>query len=809
MNFAKTLKSNSLQLLFIIYCLLFTVPSFGQKPVYKDPTKPINERVEDLLSRMTIEEKIGQMNIPCAYKQRIGWGIQPNDGNPSIHRQLSLEEREKQMEGCRKFARGDHNSFIGQGGGFFTLADRLIYEGTLKQAQFFNELQKIATTESRLGIPLIEIEEGTHGMMCPGGTIFPEGLAIGATWDKDLVKDIYSVAAKEARATGIHGLCTLVIEPNRDPRMGRNEEGYSEDQYMCSQIAESIVKAMQGYDVSEKDHVFASLCHYPGQSEPVSGFERGAMEISNRKLHQYFLPPWVTGIKKNGALAVMATYPAIDGVAVHSSERILKKILREELEFDGIVLSEGGGITTIITEREASTEKEAGQMAAKAGVDVGISMEDSYLGDLVSSVKEGRIPMKTIDDAVRHILKLKFRLGLFENNQVDPEYAVKTVHAPEHIQLALQTAREGMVLLKNEPYSKPGTAAAAATATPLLPLKKDIKSIAVIGPDADARVDQLGDYFPHNIPQEIITILQGIKNKLPPASAGGPKITYVKGCEVIGDKLNEIDKAKKAAKNADVAIVVIGEGGYVTNGEGRDVANLDLTGMQEDLIKAVYETGTPTVAVLINGRPLSIRWTADKIPAILEAWMCGEQGGNAVADILFGDYNPGGKLPITFPRHSGQLPDYYNWSITKERAMRKGYIDLPATPLFEFGFGLSYTTFEYSNLQINPKEIGKGGEVEVTADVKNTGSRPGDEIAQLYISDLISSTSRPAKELKGYERISLSPGETKSVKFKLLPEDLGLFNRDMHFVVEPGKFSVMVGSSSKDIRLKGEFDVKE
>lgn len=807
MNIAKIFKSTLVSLfigahqhittsahccILMLFTVFFSMPvvhSFGQKPVYKDPTKPIVERVEYLLGRMTLEEKIGQMNIPCAYKQRIGWGINPNDGNPSIHRQMSLEEREKQMEGCRKFARGDHNSFIGQGGGFFTLADRLIYEGTLKQAQFFNELQKIAITESRLGIPLLEIEEGTHGMMCPGGTIFPEGLAIGATWNKDLVKKIYTVAAKEARATGIHGLCTLVIEPNRDPRMGRNEEGFSEDQYMCSQIAESIVKAMQGYDVSAKDHVFASLCHYPGQSEPISGFERGAMEISDRKLRQSFLPPWVTGIKKNGALAVMATYPAIDGVAVHSSDKILKKILREEMGFDGIVLSEGGGITTIITEREASTEKEAGQIAARAGVDVGISMEDSYLGELVSSVKEGLVPMKSIDDAVRHILKLKFRLGLFENNQVDPAVAVKTVHSPDHVQLALQTAREGMVLLKNE--------------NNLLPLKKDIKSIALIGPNADARIDQLGDYFPHNIPQEIVTVLQGIKNKVPQA-----KITYVKGCDVIGNKLNEIEKAKKAAKSADIAIVVIGEGGYVTNGEGQDIANLDLTGMQEDLIKAVYETGTPTVAVLINGRPLSIRWTAEKIPAILEAWMCGEQGGNAVADILFGDTNPGGKLPITFPRHSGQLPDYYNWSITKERAMRKGYIDLPATPLFDFGYGLSYTKFEYSNLQINPKEINNGGDVEVTVDVKNTGSLKGDEIVQLYISDLISSTSRPAKELKGYERISLNPGESKSVKFKLLPEDLSLFDRDMRFVVEPGKFTVMIGSSSKDIRLKGEFEVK-
>jgi beta-glucosidase len=458
--------------------------------------------------------------------------------------------------------------------------------------------------------------------------------------------------------------------------------------------------------------------------------------------------------------------------------------------FDGIVLSEGGGVTTLMTERVAANEKEAGIWAAKAGVDVGISMEDSYISELVQSAKEGAVPMKDIDNAVRHILKLKFRLGLFENNQVDVANAVKIVHNPEHVQLALQTAREGMVLLKNEKN--------------LLPLKKDIKSIAIIGPDADARIDQLGDYIPHNIPQQVVTVLQGIKNKVSPNT----KITYVKGCDVIGEKLNEIDKAKAAAKNADLAIVVVGEAGDITNGEGKDVANLDLTGMQEELIKAVYDSGTPTVAVLINGRPLSIRWTAEHVPTILEAWMCGEQGGTAVADILFGDYNPGGKLAITFPRHSGQLPAYYKHTITKDRAIRKGYIDLLGTPLYEFGYGLSYTKFEYGNLKITPAEIKNGGEVEVTMDVKNTGDRQGDEVVQLYINDVVSSTSKPAKELKGYERVSLNPGETKSVKFRLLPEDLSLYDRDMNFVVEPGKFAVMVGSSSQDIRLKGEFQVR-
>ena len=760
----------------------------AETPGYKNPLLPVEYRVNDLLSRMTLEEKVGQMNIPTCYSTEIGWGL--GSKTPPLWEDPSKEARDKQLEGCRKWAEGTHNTVFGPGGGFFTLSDRLIYEGTRRQAEVLNELQKIAIEKTRLGIPLFQIEEGTHGLMCPGGTVFPEGLAIGATWNKDLVTKIYTAAAREGRSIGVHGLCTLVIEPNRDPRMGRNEEGFSEDPYMCSQIAKSIVESLQGYDISAPDKLVAFLCHYPGQSQPVSGFERGAMEISERKFREVFLPPWVTGIKKYGALGVMATYPAIDGEAVHSSEKILTKVLREELGFKGIVVCEGGGLGTIVTERHAATQKEAGILAIKAGVDVGISIEDAYMGGLIENVNEGKISVEDVNQAVARLLRLKFQLGLFENPYVDVGNAVKTVNSEEHKALALQTEREAIVLLKNEKN--------------MLPLKKNLKSIAIIGPDADAPVDQLGDYIPHAIPQEVVTVLKGIKNKVSPKT----RITYVKGCEVIGNKLNEIEKAKNAAKNAEIAIVVIGEAGYVTNGEGRDVASLDLTGLQEELLKAVYSTGTPTIVVLINGRPLSIRWAADNIPAIVEAWMCGEQGGNAIADVLFGDYNPSGRLPVTVPRHSGQYPFYYNFSATKAGALRKGYIDMPGTPLYEFGFGLSYTTFEYSNLQIIPKAINNRGEVEVTADVKNTGGLKGEEVVQLYINDVISSTSKPVKELKGYEKISLEPGETKTVRLKLLPEDLSLFDRDMNFVVEPGIFRVMVGSSSNNIRLRGEFEVK-
>ena len=758
----------------------------GNECIYLDSTKSIDIRVEDLLSRMTLEEKVGQMNMPCVYKQRLGWGF--DVGEISIHRLMTLEERKKQMEGCRQFARGDHNDQIGQGGGFFTLADRIVYEGPCKQAEFMNELQRIACEESRLKIPVLQIEEGTHGLMCAGGTIFPEGLAIGAAWDMDLVRKIYETAAKEARSIGVHVLCTLVIEPNRDPRMGRNEEGYSEDPYLCSRIAETIVTSMQGNDVSGNEKVVAALCHFPGQSEPESGLERGAFRISERTLRNVFLPPWTTGIKKRGALAIMATYPSIDGVAAHSSPCLLKKLLREELGFEGIVLSEGRGISTIVDERIVDTQKEAGQIAANAGVDVGISFEDAYLGPLVENVREGKVSMQTIDNAVRRILKLKFRLGLFENPYVNVDDAENTVHCEEHRELALEAAREGIVLLKNEGN--------------LLPLKRNVETIAVVGPNADAGKEQLGDYIPHNIPQEIVSVLDGIRDKV----SIDTEITYVKGCDIIGDNLNEIAEAERAAKNADIAVVVVGEDGYGTNGEGRDVGDLDLTGLQQNLIEAVYATGTPTVVVLINGRPLSIRWAAENVPAIVEAWMCGERGGVAVADVLFGDFNPCGRLPITFPYHVGQLPVYYNHSPSK---VGKKYVNMTGEPLYEFGYGLSYTSFKYSNLQIRPATIKPAGEVTIGVDVENVGERDGKEVVQLYINDVLSSVSTPVKELKRFEKIALCAGEKKHVVFQLTSEDLRLLDRNMEWKVEPGTFEVEIGHSSQDIRLRGEFTVIE
>lgn len=748
------------------------VSKSSELPVYQNPIFSIDQRVEDLLSRMTLEEKLGQLNSPVP-------------GNMA-------KDLPGRIDACRKFAEGKLVTNIGPAGGFWAAAN-MIKEGPRPQAEFLNELQKIALEKTRLKIPLLFFEEGTHGLLTPGATVFPEGLAIGSTWNMDLVKQIYSVAAREGRTRGVHFLGTLVVEPNRDPRLGRNEEGYSEDPYLCSQIVEAIVNGMQGEDVSANDKAISLLCHFPGQSQPVSGLERGAMEISERTLREVFLPPWIAGITKAGALGVMATYPAIDGMPAHGSEKLLTKILRDELGFNGLVMCEGGGLGILVYEKIVSTMKEAGELCLKAGVDVSIWYEDGYLNPMRENVLEGKVSIETVDRAVRRILRIKYLLGLFENPYVDVEKAEKVSNTKESQNLALQTAREGIVLLKNEKN--------------LLPLKKNIKSIAVIGPNADAERNQLGDYTHNPVLQDVVTVLEGIRNKVSPQT----KVNYVKGCEIIGDKLNEIRKAIDVAKKADIAIVVVGENGERTDGEGHDVASLDLTGFQEELLKAVYATGTPTVAVLISGRPLSIRWAAENIPAILEGWNCGEQGGNAIADVLFGDYNPEGRLPITFPRHSGQLPVYYNYMPSKDywiNSIKRGYVDMPALPLWEFGFGLSYTTFEYSNLQITPKVTGPAGEIYVSADVKNTGKREGSEVVQLYFDDVISSMSTPVKELAGFEKVSLAPGEKKTVKFKLTPEHLSFLDTNLEWVVEPGKFKVMVGSSSADIRLDGEFEIK-
>ncbi len=763
------------------WCISTALASFSavfaqvgeQRPAYLDPKRPIEERIDDLMRRMTIKEKVGQLNLPCVYVRQLGTDI------PS------------KTEACRRFTEGTYTQEIGPAAGFFTLANEILRQGPRQQAEYFNELQRIALTKTRLKIPILEDEEGTHGGMFSGATVFPEGLAVGSSFDLDLVRAIYRAAAAESRAVGIHMLSTLVMEVLRDPRMGRNEEAYTEDPYLYERIGETIVRAVQGNDISAPDKAVAVLTDFPTQSEPASGLERGAIEVSERSLRENFLPPWIGAITKAGGLGVMAGYPEIEDVPAHASVKWMNDILRQEIGFRGVVESEGNGFATLQYEHIVPTQKEAGLLGMRAGVDLNITYEPAYMGPLVESIQEGRVPMALVDRALRRVLELKFRLGLFEHPYVDVNRAVEVVHSRGNQELALRAGREGIVLLKNDGN--------------LLPLKKDLKSIAVIGPNADDARNQLGDYSPKTVLQHVTTALDGIRAAVSPQT----KVTAVRGCEVTGADKSGFDAAVAAARESDVAIVVVGEKQHdgPTDGEGHDVASLDLSGVQEDLIQAVLATGTPTVVVLINGRPLSTRWTSEHVPALVEAWEPGERGGQAVADVLFGNYNPSGRLAISVPRHSGQLPVYYNYKPSKAYWMQRGYVDMPASPLYPFGYGLSYTDFAYRNLRIEPAEIRTGGEAQVSLDVRNTGTRAGAETVQLYIHEQYAPVSTPVKQLRGFERVTLEPGQTKTVTLKLTPEDLQLLDVDMHWRVAPGDFEIMVGKSSADIQLQGTLKV--
>ncbi len=761
-----------------LWLLVAAIPALfvqagDQTPPYLDPKRTIDERVNDLVGRMTLKEKVGQLNLPCVYVDELGGDIPAK------------------TEACKKFAAGTYTPEVGPACGFFTLANEILHQGARQQAEYFNELQKIALTQTRLKIPVLEDEEGTHGAMFPGATVFPEGLAVGSSFDMDLVNAIYAAAAAEARAVGIHMLSTLVMEVDRDPRMGRNEEAYTEDPYLYMRIGETIVRATQGTDISAPDKVIAVLTDFPTQSEPSSGLERGAIELSDRSLRENFMPPWIGAITKAGGLGVMAGYPEIEDVPAHASVKWMNDVLRQEIGFKGVVVSEGGGFGTLLYEQIVPTQKEAGLLALRAGVDLDITYEPAYMGPLVESVQEGRVPMALVDRALRRILEQKFRLGLFENPYVNVDRAVQVLHSQANQNLALRAGREGIVLLKND--------------NDLLPLKKDLKSVAVIGPNADDVMNQLGDYSPKKVLQHVMTVIEGIKAAVSPQT----KVTQARGCEITGSDKSGFAEAVQAAKGADAAIVVVGESqhGINTDGESHDVASLDLSGVQEDLVQAIFETGTPTIVVLINGRPLSTRWTSEHVPALVEAWEPGERGGEAVADVLFGNYNPAGRLAISVPRHSAQLPVYYNYKPSKAARMDRGYVDMPATPLYPFGYGLSYTRFEYANLRIEPDQIHPGGEACVTLDVKNIGDRAGVDTVQLYVHEKYAPVSRPVKQLRAFERVALNPGETKTATMKLTPEDLQLLDIDMRWRVVPGDFEIMLGKSSAEISLQGVLTV--
>src|SRR6185503_4613439 len=646
---------------------------------------------------------------------------------------------------------------------------------------------------TRLGIPAVFHDEILHGHMARGSTSFPQPIALASTWDPDFIEKIFTAAALETRARGSQQVLGPNLDVAREPRWGRTEETYGEDPYLVSRMAVAIVKALQGQGPTvDGDHVIATAKHFAAHGQPEGGTNIAPANYSERVLREFFMPSFKAAVTEGGIMSVMASYNEIDGVPSHANSWLLEKVLREEWGFKGYVVSDYYAIPQLQDlHHVADGKEEAARPALEAGVDIELPDPDCF-PLLVKLVREGKVSEVSVDKAVARNLRAKFLLGLFENPYVDPDRAVRVTNSVEHRELAAEAARRSIVLLKNE--------------NNLLPLDRSrFRSIAVIGPNA-ARV-HLGGYS--DDPGRGVSVLQGVTEK-----AGNQiKVSYAEGCKItqeggdwfadsahLSNPLDDeklIAQAVEVARSADVALLVLG-GNEDTNKEAwaenhlGDRDSLDLIGRQNDLVRAVLETGKPTIVMLINSGPLSINYIAEKVPAILEGFYLGQETGVGVADVLFGDSNPAGKLAVTFPRSVGQLPAYYN----RKPTARRGYLFTSKEPLFPFGYGLSYTTFEYANLKISPARIAPGEQARVTVTVSNTGKRAGDEIVQLYIRDLVSSVTRPVMELKDFRRVSLAPGESKTVEFIITPDKLSFLNLNMQSVVEPGWFDIMVGTSS-------------
>ncbi|MBO3803338.1 MAG: beta-glucosidase BglX [Candidatus Brockarchaeota archaeon] len=655
-------------------------------------------------------------------------------------------------------------------------------------AEATNKIQRIAVEETRLGIPLIFGLDVIHGY----STIFPIPLAMASSWDPGIVKRAASIAALESSSQGIHWTFAPMVDIARDPRWGRIAEGAGEDPFLGSAIARAMVEGFQGSDLADPNTIAACPKHYVAYGAAEGGRDYNTVDISERTLREVYLPPFKAAIVDAGACTVMSAFNDLNGIPASANRQTLTEVLRGEWGFDGFVVSDWNSVGELVNHGIAGTAAEAAKEAVTAGVDMDMCA-DAYRRSLARLVKERKLSIKVVDEAVRRILRIKFKLGIFERPYADPGRS-KVVKSKENVEAALDAARRSIVLLKNEGN--------------LLPLDKKISSIAVIGPLADDRYAPLGSWSCQGDPKDVVTVLEGIRSKV----SAKTKVLHEKGCEVEGSSTEGFAEAVRIAKDSDVAIVVVGERGDMS-GEAASRASLDLPGLQEELVKAVHGAGVKVVEVLMNGRPLSISWSAANVPAILEAWFLGVQAGNAIADVIFGDCNPGGRLPVTFPRTVGQVPIHYDHKATgrppSEERWTSKYIDLPWTPLFPFGHGLSYTSFEYSGLKVERKGKGRAMEVKIALKVKNVGGREGDEVVQLYLRDAVASVTRPVKELKGFKRVTLKPGEVKEIDFALTPEQLSFLDRRLERVVEPGTFTVMVGASSEDIRLTGSFEVKE
>lgn len=762
-------------------CTLGFTQSPPSLPAYKDPSFSIDVRLSDLLSRMTLEEKVGQLLCP------LGWEMYEIHGNevcPSGKFKQLIKERNVGM----LWATYRADPWTKK-----TLANGLNPEMAAKAG---NALQKYVMENTRLGIPMFLAEEAPHGHMAIGATVFPTGIGMAATWSPELVKEVGQVIAKEIRSQGGHISYGPVLDLTRDPRWSRVEETFGEDPVLSGTLGASMVDGLGGGNLSQKYATIATLKHFLAYAVPEGGQNGNYASVGIRDLHQNFLPPFRKAIDA-GALSVMTSYNSIDGIPCTSNHYLLTQLLRNEWKFRGFVVSDLYSIEGIHESHfVAPTKENAAIQSVMAGVDVDLG-GDAYT-NLCHAVQSGQMDKAVIDTAVCRVLRMKFEMGLFEHPYVDPKIAAKTVRRKEHIELARKIAQSSITLLKNE--------------NSILPLSKMINKVAVIGPNADNRYNMLGDYTAPQEDSNVKTVLDGIITKLSPS-----RVEYVRGCAIRDTTVNEIEQAIEAARRSEVVIVVVGgssardfktsyketgaavaEEGSVSDmecGEGFDRASLSLLGRQQELLESLQKTGKPLIVVYIEGRPLEKNWASEYADALLTAYYPGQEGGNAIADVLFGDYNPSGRLPISVPRSVGQIPVYYN----QKAPWNHDYVEVSSSPLYSFGYGMSYTTFEYSDLQVVQKSARC---FEVSFKVKNTGKYDGEEVSQLYMRDEYASVVQPMKQLKHFERFHLKKGEEKKVTFVLTEEDFFLVNYTLKKVVESGNFHLMIGAASNDIRLQ-------
>jgi beta-glucosidase len=751
-------------------------------PPYKNPKLPAGRRVKDLLARMTLQEKAAQM--VCVWQKKAEQLLDANGD----------------FDAAKARTHFGHGHGLGQVGRPSDAGAGKSPRGT---ALLTNAIQRFFVEHSRLGIPVMFHEECLHGHAAVGSTSFPQPIGLGATFNPELTEQLYTMTAGEARGRGTHQALTPVVDVARDPRWGRVEETFGEDPYLVTQLGLAAVRGFQGDTrFRDKKRVIATLKHFAAHGQPESGMNCAPANVSLRVLRETFLHPFKECVQKGGAISVMASYNEIDGVPSHASTWLLRDVLRKEWGFKGFVVSDYYAIWELGHRPDthghfvAANKQESCALAVRAGVNIELPEPDCYL-HLVELVRKGVLKESELDALVGPMLLWKFKMGLFEDPYVDPDDAERIVGCEANRTVALQAARETITLLKNE-----------GELLPLSPTK--YRTIAVVGPNANRSL--LGGYS--GVPRHNVTVLQGIKARL----GKGVKVLHAEGCRITeggswqqdavlpSDPRKDrrmIARAVKVARKADVIVLAIG-GNEQTSREAwalnhmGDRASLDLVGRQNDLVEAMVATGKPVVVLLFNGRPLAIQRVSQTVPAILECWYLGQECGHAVAEVVFGDHNPGGKLPITIPRSVGHLPAFYN----HKPSARRGYLWDEVTPLYPFGFGLSYTSFQLKNVRLVKRRIRRNGSTQVRVDVTNTGPRAGSEVVQLYIRDCVSSVTRPVQELKGFKKVFLKPGETRAVTLDITPEALAFYNVDMQYVVEPGEFEIRVGTSSRDQDLQ-------